>query len=672
MKHLAVSLCTAFFIFSITNILAQEKSPVKFGSIKPEDFDLSAYKFDTSVSAVVISDVGSSKFEGNNKGWFSLVFKRQKRIKILNRNGFEAANIEIPLYSNGNSEERLINLKAYTYNLENGNVVTTELPSNAIFKDKLSKNFVNKKFTFPAVKEGSIIELSYTINSDFLFNLQPWTFQSGLPRLWSEYNVSIPSFFEYVTLTQGYQPYDIKEDKYTTEGFNVLIPGGASSDGHVSLTASVGNFRWVMKNVPPLKEEGFTSTLENHLSRIEFQLSTIRLPDTPPENVIGDWYSVTDKLLKREDFGADLEKNNGWLDGEMKAITGGTTDLLQKARNIYKFVRDNFTCTDHSDVYLNNNLKTIFKNRNGSVSDINLLLVAMLRHENIKSDPVILSTRAHGFPQVIYPLMSRFNYVIATAVINDITYNLDASEPLLAFGKLPEQCYNGAARMVAQPPILVNLPADSLKESKTTTVFVGPNDKGELEGSFQTTPGYYEALDDREKIKSKGESDFLKKIKSSYGPEMNITNFGIDSLKRTEDPLTIHYDFKLNMDEDVIYLNPMMAEGWKENIFKAAERKYPVEMPYTFNESYVLNLDIPKNYTVDEIPKSAKVSFNGGEGTFEYMIAKTETGIMLNSKIVMTRANFEPDEYQSLRDFFGYIVKKHGEQIVLKKKKANP
>src|SRR5438046_6212578 len=107
MKLFTQSLCMAFFLFSFIATFAQEKSTVKFSKISPEDFDLSKYKFDTSVSAVVISDVGSSEFEGNTKGWFTLVFKHQKRIKILNKNGFEAANVEIPLYSNGTNEEKL-------------------------------------------------------------------------------------------------------------------------------------------------------------------------------------------------------------------------------------------------------------------------------------------------------------------------------------------------------------------------------------------------------------------------------------------------------------------------------------------------------------------------------------------------------------------------------------
>lgn len=668
MKHLTLSLCLAITLFSFKNTFCQEKSPVKFGKISATDFDLSKYNFDTSVSAVVISDIGSSSFEGNRKGWFSLIFKHQLRMKILKKSAFEAATITIPLYSNGGDEEIISSLQAITYNLENGNVVKSELDEKAIFKDKLSKNVVEKKFTFPAVKEGSIIEYSYTIHSDFLFNLQPWTFQGEYPRLWSEYNVSIPEFFNYVTLSQGYLSYNLKTQNSTYNSFAVIIPGGSESDRHVSISGNVYENRWVIKDVPKLKEEAFTTTLRNHIAKIEFQLSQYRFPDMT-QDIMGNWITVSDKMMKREDFGLDINKNNGWLDDDMKRVVGGISSPLQKAKLIYEYVRDNFTCTDHSDLYLNNTLKTVFKNKNGSVSDINLLLVAMLHHENIQADPVILSTRAHGFTNDVYPLMSRYNYVIAQATVNDNRYYLDASDPFIAFDKLPERCYNGYGRIISTQPLLVAFPADSLKETKMTNVFIVP-EKGKIEGSFQTTLGYNESLNTRESIKEKGEAAYFKKIKSSYTSDIEMKNTGIDSLKMIENPVSIHYDFKMNdMEGDIIYFNPMLSEGYDKNLFKAAERKYPVEMPYTFDETYNLNMDIPAGYVIDEIPKSAKVSFNDGEGFFEYLISSSANNIQLRSRIVMSRANFAPEEYNSLRDFFGYVVKKHSEQIVLKKKK---
>ncbi|MEP6728036.1 MAG: hypothetical protein ABJC98_19590, partial [Bacteroidota bacterium] len=57
-----------FFIAAILvcptiTVTAQEKSPVKFGKISPEDFVIKQ-AYDTGASAVVIADIGKSDFEG--------------------------------------------------------------------------------------------------------------------------------------------------------------------------------------------------------------------------------------------------------------------------------------------------------------------------------------------------------------------------------------------------------------------------------------------------------------------------------------------------------------------------------------------------------------------------------------------------------------------------------
>jgi hypothetical protein len=106
---------------------AQDKSGIKFGKISTADFDLSKYAFDSSASAVIIADIGNTSFQGNTKGDLTLFFKRFKRVKILNKNGFNVAKEEIGVYENGlNSVEELANLKASTYNIENGNIVETK------------------------------------------------------------------------------------------------------------------------------------------------------------------------------------------------------------------------------------------------------------------------------------------------------------------------------------------------------------------------------------------------------------------------------------------------------------------------------------------------------------------------------------------------------------------
>ena len=140
-----------------------------------------------------------------------------------------------------------------------------------------------------------------------------------------------------------------------------------------------------------------------------------------------------------------------------------------------------------------------------------------------------------------------------------------------------------------------------------------------------------------------------------------------------DQPIGINYDFQIATDkEDILYFNPMFSEAWKENPFKSADRFYPVEMPYTIDETYLLRIDIPDGYEVDELPKQIIVKLNeDGDGSFEYFLALSNGTISMRSRIRLSRAFFLPDEYDTLREFFNLVVKKHSEQIVFKRK-ANP
>ena len=662
-----------FLLLSMATVQAQEKMPVKFGKVTPEDFNVTITGPDSAADAVVIADYGISTFEGNNSGWFNIIYKHSRRIKIIKKTAFDFATVTIPLYMSGTDIEKIQSLHASTYTLENGKVVETKLDDKSIFTDKISRRWMQKKFTFPALKEGAILEYTYTQTSPFLTNLQPWSFQGEYPRLWSEYQVDMPNFFQYVTVGKGYVPFSINTTESRTGTFHITIPGGAGADDHGSFDDNVVTHRWVMKNVPALKEEPFTSSVDNYIARLEFQLSRYNFGFGYSKDVMGNWFKVSETLLQADEFGADLDRSNSWLDDDMKTMLQGAKTDREKAQRIYAFVRDKFNCTSHSSVYLTDPLKTVYKNRHGSEAELNLLLVAMLRHEKIDADPMILSTRANGFASEFYPLLDQYNYVICRANIDSVRTNLDVSEPWLGFGTLPLRCYNGFGRVLnKQLPSLVTLSADSMREGKVTLAIINNGDKGGLIGRITTLPGFNETCELRDKFKTTSKDDFMKTLKTAYTSEYSVSNLEIDSLNRPDDPLEMAYDLALQPDTsaDIFYFNPMLAEGYKENPFKSAERKYPVEMPFTMDETYNLTMDIPTGYAVDELPKPVKVTFNDNEGYFEYLIVKGADNIQLRSRIKLNKANFKPEDYESLREFFGFIVKKQGEQVVFKKKKT--
>jgi hypothetical protein len=649
-----------------------QKSNLKFGDIKVADFEPTAYEVDSTASAVVLADIGESQFEGNNDGFFSIVFKHHKRIRVMNKNGFDNATISIVVYSQGNTEEKIEDLQAYTYNVDGQKVVATKLEKSSVFKDRVNKYYTVRKFTFPDLKEGSILEYKYKIITPFYRYLRSWDFQGSMPRIWSEYSVSVPSLFDYVLINQGYHQFDITDANTSNELFNIIVPGQTSYEKTevVKWEGNVYNNVWAIKNVPALKNEAFTTSVSNHIQKIEFQLKSIRWPSGKVDDFMGNWMKLADDLLKDEDFGAQLTKNNSFFDDEINKAINGATDEKDKVARIYRYVRDNFTCTDHSAIWMSNPLKKTFQSRNGNVADINLLLTAMLKSKGLEAQPVLLSTTDNGKAYELYPLLSRFNYVIARVKVGEQFYLLDASRDKMGFAKLPPDVYNGYARVIEQPiPALINLSPDSLTESKVTSVFVMNTEDGKgMTGAFTSNLGYYESFQLRDKLAKSTTEDYFKEVKKSYSFEVEIKDASVDMLKSYDDPAVIKYDFKFSPDDDIIYFNPLLSEAMKENPFTSANRQYPVEMPYAINETYVLTMDIPKGYVVDELPKSSRVKLNDDEGMFEYMISSNPTTIQFRSRLLINKATFQKEDYEVLRNFFSMVVKKHSELIVLKKK----
>lgn len=663
-------LIVVLLLIMMNSVQAQESPFLKFGKITAEQLQKKIYPIDSSANAVVLSDVGEAAIEGNSKGWFSISFTRHRVVHILNKNGYDEANVEIHLYTSGSEEEKLDNVKAVTYNFENGKIVESKLDKSAIFKEKIDKRWTARKFTFPNVKEGCIVEYEYKTTSDFIENLDPWHFQGESPVLWSEFKLSVPQFFTYAFLSHGYRSFDISNQKNRTVNFSISDSRNASATERYSLSSGVTDYRWVMKDVPELKKESYTSSLKNHIARIEFQLTSQNYPLTP-HDYRNTWPTLVKELLQSSYFGETLDKGNNWLSDDLKPLMAGAFSETEKAKRIYTFVRDNFTCTDHSAFAMQQSLKNVMKARKGSVSEINLLLTAMLRYAGLQSYPVILSTTDHGFAWEYYPLITAFNYVVSQCVADGKTIYLDASYPRLGFAKMVPECYNGHARVINENADPVYFMPDSLNERKVTGLFITNDDKGKWIGAMNQTMGYFESVTTRDRIKEKGEEEFFKEIQKVYGEDVKMKSPHVDSLSNYDVPVVLKYEVELSSPkEDIIYINPMFGEAWKKNPFKSAERYYPVEMPYTMDETFILTMEVPVGYAVDELPKQMVVKLDEKESAFyEYRISQSGSTISLRSRLKVNRTVFSNEEYEILREFFNMIVNKQNEQIVFKKKK---
>lgn len=656
-------------LFASLATSAQKNRPkFKFGDVKANDFIPTHYKVDSTADAVYLFETGVSTIVGNNKGFFSIEHTTHVRIRLLKKNAFDLATVALNIYVNGNDPHRLDKLEAATYNLENGKVVATKLDKASIFREK-SEGYQTHKFTFPNIREGSIIEYAFTSVIPSIELMPSWKYQGDYPRLWSEYEVNIPSLFDYAFVKQGYHPYVIDTAIASYGSLYISEDGGAGPSQNYTWSGNTIRSIWAMENVPAIKTEPFITTLRNYVAKIEFQLSAIRYPDMPPKHYLRSWSEVAVELMKHEDFGLGLEERTSWMDNEIKKLADPNDDLLERAKRIYRYVRDNYTCTDNYGIWRSQPLKKTYQTKKGNVADLNLLLTSMLINQGFNVHPVLLSTREHGRAVETYPIISKFNYVLCRVVIDDVCYNLDASGSL-GFGKLSGECYNGTGRLIDKVPVLVSLSADSLSEKNSTIVFLSKEKDG-LKGTVVNNLGSFASANLRSKLKTTKQDEYFKDLKKGFSQEVEMSNAGIDSLSQLEEPVDCHYDVSFDFkDEPLVYFNPLVGfAAQRENPFKAAERHYPVEMPYCIDDSYVLTMDIPDGYKVEELPKSARVNLNETEGKFEYIIAAGGNLVQMRYRLMLNKTIFEPADYQTLREFFGYVVKKTQEQIVFKKVK---
>ncbi len=212
--YLCALLCLSLFTFA-------QKPLAKFGDIPMEDMKMTVYLRDSSAEAVVLVDYGESIISYVQGKGFQITFERLRRVKILTKEGLKWADFSIPLYHDSDQEEKVTSLKVMTYNLEGNKIVETKAKSESFINEKYDANLNFMKVTWPKVKEGAILEITYRVTSDFLFNFQDWEFQETIPTRMSEYRARIPEYFNYEKYMQGYVPLAVNENETQQGSFTI-------------------------------------------------------------------------------------------------------------------------------------------------------------------------------------------------------------------------------------------------------------------------------------------------------------------------------------------------------------------------------------------------------------------------------------------------------------------
>jgi hypothetical protein len=119
---------------------------------------------------------------------------------------------------------------------------------------------------------------------------------------------------------------------------------------------------------------------------------------------------------------------------------------------------------------------------------------------------------------------------------------------------------------------------------------------------------------------------------------------------------------------ELFIINPVLFFSRNENPFVSSERKFPVDFPCPMNEIYTLNIKVPDQYEVDELPSEINLKLEKNGAIFNYSPTAASNENSIRYRLNRKETFFPVDNYNGLKEFYTLLIKKQSELIILKRK----
>lgn len=646
------------------------QTPFEFGSMTASEMVLDYYREKyPGEPAIVIGDVADCRFGYETKKGFQFQLNREIRIMILNEAGLDYGDFSIPYYETTGGQEEIRRFRAHVYNLDGNRVNRTRVREREGFTQDRQNNWKELSFAFPEVTVGSVIEVRYTLISDFLFHLRDWRFQREIPVLHSEYSLNLPSFFVYYGRYNGLIELNIREQEDSSDNWRVerkvqTIMGEVDGDV-LNVRARSTIFRWAAFDVPPMRPEPFTDNIRNYQARLFFEFTSEQWPGEEPKQFTTTWNDVSKYLEEHKYFGKFLKESPSALWQLLPNTIPETSE--ERMWLALETIHENLRWNNDASFMADYSPAEVLTKGTGNAAEVNLLLVAMLRNLGLEAYPVAVSTVRNGSLFSDSPTIIQWNYVVALVKMpegEEVLLDATVSRPVPGF--LPQRAINGRGR--ALDPGMnawVNLESNiDLVEQNTYDFSL--NENGDITGSFEMQVGRFGKYRLIQRIADIGEDRFWDELFSHR--DIQLSNKSIEFDLKDNNHIKLKADMHIpayaSRIGDELIIPALLFETREENVFQSEERQYPVFFNNTLTSITYINLELPDNMTVSYKPEEK--SRRWGRFSYHLMAEETETGLKitwLNQRQIRTVPS---RNYSGFRTWYSRMIEDNLENIIVK------
>lgn len=626
-----------------------------FGKISKAELQEKFHQKDSASSAAILYRNEDISFYYSTNEGFMQQREVHERIKIYDKDGFDWATKKIYLYKGTDMRETISGLKGFSYNLVDGKIEKDKLKNDGKFEEDYSEFTKINSFTLPNVKVGTVIEYKYKIISP-RYSLDDIIFQFSIPINKLDINIATPEYYIYnkqYNFQASYLP------KLNESYMNTTVP----------FDYKINILSFNEENVPALKEEAYAGNINNYRSKMAMELTAVlNNMKMIEKSFSASWEEVSKTIYDSDNFGGQLGKFSIYKD-DLEAVLVGVEDDFEKAYLVEKLVKSKVKWNGGFGKFAQNGIRSAYKDGEGNVADINLMVVSMLRSQGVNANPVLVSTRNNGIP--LFPTREGFNYVICSVQKDNEYLLIDATEEYSTNNVLPLRVLNWQGRLIEDTRVSrwINM-QPNVKSVESTMLNVKINDDYSVSGKVAKHLTTYNAYFHRDKYAAMTQEDHIKSLEKDKG-DLEISELKIENAKDITQPIKVSYDYELSdgIDEvgDKLYFSPLLFMAIKENPFKLEERQYPIDFVIPYTDKYMVNILLPEGYTVESLPQSEGFEFNDANVKFTYLIQQNGKYLQLKAQMVIVNPLILPADYKAFKTFYSKIVEKQAEQIVLTK-----
>jgi hypothetical protein len=299
----------------------------------------------------------------------------------------------------------------------------------------------------------------------------------------------------------------------------------------------------------------------------------------------------------------------------------------------------------------------------------------MLNHIGITSYRTWIGTRDRHYSYLEVPTPMVDNHMINTAIIENDTIFLDATDSFVPFG-MPSaftQTKEALLGIDDNTYKIIKVPAQKPEQSiSTITSQMTLNDETLNVSEQRSLIGYDKVdfiTDYLYKKEGKTDEEFLNTTLGLGNNKTKYTNFSKENFDNQNTPLILNYD--LNIENytktigDKSYINMNIDRALSKSSIDIKDRKYSKKIDYKFKKEFTTTFTVPEGFKISYVPDT--LSFD--HPNYGYSITYTTDGdqIIQHKSIYINTLSIQNNEFESWNDFIKSINKAYKKSIIIEK-----